>query len=56
VNERNLDGEHAELGLARAGDLAERPAVGHERDGGDHLPVVGRDQQLGRGGAPLHVA
>jgi hypothetical protein len=42
------DGEHAELGLGRLGDLAEWAAVRHERHGAEHVPVcwLGGDQQL----------
>jgi energy-coupling factor transporter ATP-binding protein EcfA2 len=51
-----VDGEHAELGLVRAADLAERPAGRHERHRAQQAPVAERDQQLRLGGAPRHVA
>ena len=53
---RRVDGEHAELGLVGAGDLAERPAVGHEGHRAEHPVAVGGDQELRRGGARRDVA
>jgi hypothetical protein len=44
---RWIDREHAELRLVRSGDLAERPAVDHERDRAENAMAIGRDEQLG---------
>jgi ribosomal-protein-alanine N-acetyltransferase len=53
-----VDGEHAELGLVRAGDLAERPAVGYEGHRADHAGSVRLhgDEQLRLGRTPRRIA
>jgi hypothetical protein len=51
-----VDREHPELRLVRLGDLAERAAVRDERDRPEQRPTVHRDEHLGRGRPPRHVA
>jgi len=51
-----IDREHAELRLAGTGDLAERPAVGHERHGSEHASRLGGDEHFGVTRAPCHIA